>query len=161
MSEATEHEALFDFLSRMEGRYPLLARVFHVPNEADGAGQKVRRPFIRRDGTQGWRAVPLETLRGPARGIKPGVHDIWAPFSNRAAVWGYPAGLFVGLTIEMKSAQGRLTPDQQAWREFLRLEGWGFMECRDWTAAARLLVCWVGGDPAACGLAEPAAGGGG
>lgn len=147
MSERTDQEALFDFLSRMEGRYPLLRWVFHVPSEASGGGPKVRTRYIRSDGSAGYKMTPVEALTNARMGVKPGIHDIWAPFRNRAEMWGYRAGLFVGLTIEMKFGAGKLTPEQIEWREFLRIEGWAFAECRDWASAAQLLIVWVGGDP--------------
>lgn len=152
MSETGDQMALFDFLARVEGRYPLLAYVFHPANEASGGGAKVRVQYTKRDGSAGWRQVPVEALQNARMGVKAGVWDVWAPFRNRADVWGYPARVFVGLVIEMKTEQGALSTEQEAWRDFLREEGWGCQVCREWTDAARLLVTWAGGEPGEVGL---------
>lgn len=147
MSEQTEQQALFHFLATMEGRYPIFRYVFHVPNEANGGGAKVRQSYTRRDGSQGWKMTPVEVLAGARMGVKAGCWDIWAPFHNRVAIWGYPALTFAGLVIEMKSKDGRLSADQESWREFLRGEGWGCQVYRNWTDAARTLIAWAGGNP--------------
>ena len=142
MSEATEQHALFDFLARMEGRHPHFRYVFHPANEANGGGQTIKLVRGRKI-----REVPLEVLRGARMGVKPGVWDVWAPFRNRAEIFGYPAGLFCGLAIEMKSNSGDLSTEQKDWREFLRGEGWCCQVYKEWTLAARTLIQWVGGDP--------------
>jgi hypothetical protein len=147
MSERTEQEALFDFLSRMEGRYPLLKYVFHVPNEASGGGAKVRTAYQKTDGSLGYKMTPVEAFTNARMGVRKGAWDIWAPFRNRAPIWEYPAGIFVGCAIEMKVRGGRLSLDQEAWGAFLCAEGWSCTVCYDWTSAAQLLIRWVGGDP--------------
>jgi hypothetical protein len=147
MSERTEQEALFDFLSRMEGRYPLLKYVFHVPNEASGGGAKVRTSYQKRDGSTGYKMTPVEALTNARMGVKKGVWDIWFPVRNRAEIWGKPSGAFAGLTIEMKAKHGALFPEQWEWHDLLCSEGWGCGVCNDWPTAARLLIHWVGGDP--------------
>jgi hypothetical protein len=146
MSENTEQQALFHFLATMEGRYPALRYVFHPANEANGGGAKVRHVYTRRDGSQGWKTTPVEAIVGARMGVKAGCWDIWVPFRNRAPVWGYPALMFAGLVIEMKSKTGALSPEQSDWREFLRGEGWACQVYRDWTDAGRTLLAWAGGD---------------
>lgn len=144
MSEATEQMALFDFLNRMAGldafgkpipgvvaRLPLLRYAFHPANE---------------------RQNKLETIKAARMGARAGVWDVWLPVRNRAEMFGYRAGLFVGLVIEMKSERGRLSPEQVEWREHLRREGWACQVYREWMEAASTLVCWVGGEPSDCGL---------
>lgn len=144
MSEQTEHEALFDFLSRIEGRHPDVRWAFHCPNEADGGGTKRRVSYTRRDGSQGWKMVPLETLRAPARGIRPGIPDVLMPIVNAAPIGGE---FFVGLAIELKHGRNTTTDDQAAWLECLQLNGWATYVCYHWTDAARIIIRWVGGDP--------------
>jgi hypothetical protein len=141
VSEQAEQEALFQFLRTMEGRHPLLRFVFHVPNQANGGGAKVRLSGC------GNRMVPVEAFTNARMGVKKGAWDIWAPFRNRAPIWEYPAGIFVGCAIEMKARGGRLSPDQEEWAAFLCAEGWSCTVCYDWTSAAQLLIRWVGGDP--------------
>jgi hypothetical protein len=138
MSERTEQEALFDFLARLEGIYPYFKYVFHPANEASGGGKTV---------TIKGRRVPTEALSNARMGVRKGAWDVWAPFRNQAGIFGYPAGWFVGLVIEMKSERGDLSPAQKEWREFLRHQGWACEVYRAWPDAARTLVRWVGGNP--------------
>jgi hypothetical protein len=147
MSEQTEHEALADFLLRMEGRYPALAFVKHTPNEADGGGEKKRIPYTKRDGSQGWKMVPLETLRGPSRGIKPGVFDWEFLLPNQGEFYGVTYGWYHGIAIELKVGKNDLSPDQRRWKEHYLQNDWATYVCYDWTEAARLLILWVGGNP--------------
>lgn len=123
MSEATDQAALFDFLARMEGRYPALKWAFHVPN-----GEK-------RDKAT---AAKLKEM-----GTKPGVPDVifpWAYYDERANI-AYP-----GCVIELKHGRNSTTPDQDAWLEHFRRCGWFVAVFHDWMHAARLLLRWVGGD---------------
>ena len=152
MSESSEHEALADFLLRMEVRYPALAFVKHTPNEADGGGEKKRVPHIKKDGTVGWRAVPLEVLRAPSRGIKPGVWDWEFLAPNACQVEGWEAGHFDGIAIELKVVGNTLSPAQRRWEGYYRMHRWYTAIAYEWTFAAHLLVRWVGGDPEDCGL---------
>lgn len=147
MSETSDQIALFDFLTRVEGRYPLLKFCFHPANEASGGGQKVRTTYQKRDGTTGYKMTPVEALTNARMGVRKGVWDIWLPVHNRAEIWGYSPGAFTGCVIEMKSTKGDLSPEQTEWRELLRTEGWACQVYRDWTQAACLLIQWVGGNP--------------
>lgn len=152
MSETTDQQALFDLLACAEGRYPILARVFHVPGEANGGGQKIRRPYQKQDGTTGWKATPIEALRNAQLGYRKGIPDIIAPFRNRVAIWGYRPNLFTGLTIELKTARGVVSPEQESWQEFLISEGWACQVEREWTRAAALILTWAGADPGEWGV---------
>jgi hypothetical protein len=139
MSETSDQKALFAFVNRMAGlddlgkpipgvvgRYPDLRYCFHPANERINKG---------------------ETIAAMLMGQRTGIWDILAPFRNRAPVFGYPIGSFAGLAIELKSKSGRLSPEQEAWRTFLRNEFWACEVYREWTVAARVLLLWVGGDP--------------
>ena len=124
MSEATEHEALFDFLSRMEGRYPDVKWAFHTPN-----GEK-------RDKAT---AAKLKRM-----GVRAGVPDVLMPIMNAAPIGGE---FFVGLAIELKVGRNTVSDEQAAWLECLQLNGWATYICYDWVDAARILIRWVGGNP--------------
>lgn len=152
MSESTDQQALFGLLRRAEPRYPLLRYVFHPANEASGGGAKVRRSYTKRDGSQGYRMVPIEAMTNAAMGVKAGVWDTWAPFRNRAPIWGYRAGAFAGLVVELKSGKNDLTPAQEEWRDFLTAEGWACQVRWEWTAAARDFLTWAGAVPKEWGL---------
>lgn len=82
-----------------------------------------------------------------AEGLEPGVPDLFIPkeggrkelsgenYSNvRITVIAYQNGLF----IEMKSAHGRVKPDQQAWVEMLKKNGYRVVICR---SAEEAILC--------------------
>lgn len=152
MSETSEQKALFELLRRAEGRYPILAFVFHVPGEANGGGKAVKTAYAKADGSTGWRSTPIEAIRNAEMGYRPGVWDVWVPFRNRTAIWGYRARLFSGLVIEMKSARGTLSPEQKTWRDFLTSQGWACQMRRNWEVAARDILIWAGAVPEEWGL---------
>ena len=127
MSEQTDHLALFNFLARMEGRYPAFAYVKHTPN-----GEK--RDIIT--------AARLKRM-----GVRPGVWDIEFIYPNQGEFEGVTAYWYHGIAIEMKSKLGALSPDQRRWQEHYRQNEWATYVCHDWTEAARLLIRWVGGNP--------------
>lgn len=144
MSETSEQRALFDFLARMEGRYPLLAFVKHTPNEANGGGNTV----TLRGPNGKMRNVPVEVLRNAQMGVKAGAWDIEYLGPNEGSIPELcPADFYRGLAIEMKAKNGRLSDEQKEWREHYRANGWHTKVCDDWTVAARLLLRWVGGNP--------------
>jgi hypothetical protein len=145
--ESDGQMALFDLLARLEGRWPLLQYVTHVANESSGAN-KVRRSYRKKDGTTGYKMVPLDVLTGAQMGVKKGVPDIVVFCSNRCAVAERGAYYFIGLTVEAKTETGRMSPDQARWSVHLTAEGWYCYEYYgDWRPAARLIIEWVGGDP--------------
>lgn len=143
-SEETQGEiALFDLLSRLEGRWPLLAYVTHVANESAG-GSKVRRSYTKRDGTQGYKMVPLDVMRDAQMGVKKGVPDVICFVQHYDAVLNvsYP-----GLVIEMKTDDGDTSPHQKRWLAHLKQHGWFcVVNVGDWRPAARLIIDWCGGD---------------
>lgn len=142
--ESDGQMALFDLLGRLEGRWPQLQYVTHVANESSGAN-KVRRSYRKKDGTTGYKMVPLDVLTGAQMGVKKGVPDIIC-FVQR-----YDASLNItwpGLIIEMKSLGGDTGDDQKRWLAHLKQQGWCcVVNVGDWRPAARLIIEWVGGDP--------------
>lgn len=124
MSEATDQQALFALLEQAQGRYPLLAYVAHVPN-----GEK-------RDKAT---AAKLHRM-----GARAGMPDLLFPllrYDDTGNVW------WSGLAIELKTATGHVRPDQERWLTHLAQQGWKTEIVRDWTAAARLILEWVGARP--------------
>lgn len=139
MSETTDQRALFDLINRLAGldalgkpipdivpRHPRMRYIFHPANE---------------------RAEKSGRIGAMLMGQRSGVWDIWIPYRNQGAIFGHPQGRFCGLVIEMKSARGALSPEQEDWREFLREQGWACQVYKTWTQAARTLIQWDGGDP--------------
>ena len=95
-TEAQAQAALFEFLTRIEGRIPDLRWAFHPANG-------------------GWRhkatAVALKR-----QGVKRGVPDVLLPVSS---------GNFTGFACELKTEHGRVKPEQEdAARELLRYLGY-------------------------------------
>lgn len=127
-SEETDAQiALFDLLSRLEGRWPLLRYVTHVPN--------------------GGKRDKATAARLKAMGVKPGVCDILVFCRNRCPIDGRPPLYFAGLADERKTTTGRLSADQERWQKHLVHEGWYAVTSTDWTDEARLIISWCGGDP--------------
>lgn len=118
-SEEREQARLIRWASKREVRAaaPMLAYLFHVPNGG------------RRDGFTGAQMTAL--------GVKRGVPDLLLPAR---------AGAFTGLAIEMKSAAGRLAPEQSAWLEHLAGQAWRCELCRSAEDAARVLADYLGVD---------------
>jgi VRR-NUC domain-containing protein len=129
MSESSDQTALFDLLARATPRYPVLAYVAHVPN-----GEK-------RD--------KATAARLKAMGVRAGLVDIlfFQRYYDATANVDY-----AGLAIELKTATGRTSDDQERWLAHLRGVGWRCEVCREWTRAAALILTWAGADPQEWGL---------
>lgn len=141
--EADAQVALFDLLGRLEGRWPLLAFVHHSANESSGAN-KVRRSYTKRDGTQGYKMVPIDVMRDARMGTKKGFPDIIVPvqrYEPSLNVW------YVGLIVERKIAGEKPSEAQERWLTHFRAQGWCcVVNAGDWRPAARLIIDWCGGD---------------
>lgn len=115
---ATEHSqqaAVIAWARAHEQRYPALAYLFAVPNG-------------------GWRSkATARRLR--AEGVRRGVPDLLLPF---------PVGDCCGLAIEMKTAGGRLRPEQRVWLAMLRAAGWRAEVCYGAEAAIGLMSEYLG-----------------
>lgn len=154
--ETELHQNLVDWLRKIgEPVYPDLHFVKHTPNEALGSGsdtKAVRQP----NGT--FRNVPISVLRGAQMGVRPGVWDFEFLYPNVTPITlppmfpGHPgvvSGSYLGFAFEMKAEGGDLSDDQQIWGEHYARNGWfTAVFTGDWAPAARLLIRWVGGDPA-------------
>lgn len=95
----------------------MLAYLFHCPNGG------------KRDAVTGGQMRAL--------GVKPGVPDLLLPIEAH----GYN-----GLAIEMKSATGSTTPDQDRWLATLKDNGWLVHVCRSAEAARSAVVEYLGVD---------------
>lgn len=78
-----------------EKQYPLLEWIFHCPN---GGGRSKSESGILK-----------------AMGVKPGIPDFMLPFQS---------GAYIGLGIELKSSEGRLSDDQRKWLQYAHSQGW-------------------------------------
>lgn len=93
--------------------------LFHIPNEAVGG--------------QGW------IIRNRQLGVKKGVPDLFYPV---------PSGGYHGLFIEMKTAGGRVSPDQERWIQCLNGFGYKAVVCYGWKEAKNAILEYLqGGHP--------------
>ncbi len=134
MSESNEQIALFDLIRRLEGKYPLLKRVYHVPNGG-----------MRHKATAG---------RLKAEGVRPGVLDINIDVPQRK-VDGlkYSHGLrgddclttvYHGLRIEMKFGKNKPTAEQKDWLEYYESAGYQTAVCYTSIEAWNVIVKYLG-----------------
>ena len=101
-----------------QAAHPVLCWMFHAPN----GGKRPR-------GEAG-------KLR--AMGVRPGVPDWMLPFPS-------PAGRWMGLAIELKSATGRTTPEQEAWLAQCKQAGWLTAVCRGLDGFADVVKAYLSG----------------
>ncbi len=104
--EAGHQTALFQWAKMVEGAYPELRRMFHVPN----GGKRDR----------------VTAARMKAEGVKPGVPDIMLPV---------PRGKYHGLWIELKADGGKPSKDQLDWMDYLNSVGYCALLCYGWQTA--------------------------
>jgi hypothetical protein len=115
----SEHQgqcAVFRHLRRVLPRYG--RKAFAVPN-----GTKL-------GGSQAQRAATMRELK--AEGLEPGVPDWQIPGRT-------PRGGFGGVVVEMKTARGRVSPEQWDWLLHYASIGWFAAVCR--SEAEALNVC--------------------
>lgn len=91
----SEQIALFDVISVLTPRYPILAYVYHTPN-----------------GEMRDKATAAKLSR---MGVKRGVPDILFPYAAKG---------YVGIAIEMKSLQESVSDDQLRWMRHYGQQGW-------------------------------------
>lgn len=98
--------------------YPELALLFHVPN--------------------GGTRDPVEAAHLKAQGVRKGVPDLCLPVARR----GYHS-----LWIEMKTPhKGRVSPEQEWWKDKLTEQGAVVVTAYGWKAAVDTLKWYLGGD---------------
>ncbi|WP_129240870.1 VRR-NUC domain-containing protein [Achromobacter veterisilvae] len=94
--------------------HPELARLFHVPN--------------------GGLRHAVEAAKMKGQGVKPGVPDLCLPVPR----FGCP-----GLWIEMKTANGRVSPNQKDWIAYLKGAGYRVVVCRSFDDARAVLLDYL------------------
>jgi hypothetical protein len=103
----------------------------------------------------GVRLTPSQASKAKAGGMVAGVWDMFLPVT--ATMLGGWGGTYSGLWLEMKSARGRLSDEQKAFREAVGGSYlWGV--CRTWHEAARTLLEYLSvplTHPAWSGLETP------
>lgn len=117
--EDDEQITLFDWARANEGKWPELARLFHVPN----------------GGSRG----PAEAGRFKAMGVKRGVPDVFLDV---------PRGGYHGLRIEMKRRRGGVLSDDQAdWIDWYNSNGYRAVVCYGWDEARMEIEDYLRGGP--------------
>ncbi len=130
--------ALFDMIYLHEPRYPLLARVFHVPNE----------------GYSG----PKGKAKGRKRhreGVRAGIFDIFVDVAKRGDVvvanpgHSTPNTIFErfkcpGLRIELKAKGGKMSDAQTDWLNYYREAGYSAEVCFSWEEAWNIICDYLG-----------------
>lgn len=117
-TESNEQQTLFEWARRMEGRWPELKLLYHIPNE-------------------GKRSVRTGA-RMKAEGLRSGVPDICLPVAR---------GGNHGLYIELKRRRNsRVTEEQLRWVERLAEQGYVAAICRGCDEAISLITRYLGGE---------------
>lgn len=117
-TEDEEQMALFNWERVNEGKWPELARLFHVPN----------------GGSRG----PAEAGRFKAMGVKKGVPDVFLDV---------PRGGFHGLRIEMKRRRGgKVSEEQTDWIDWYNSNGYRAVVCYGWDEAREEIEDYLRGD---------------
>lgn len=113
-SEEQEQITFFEWAVMLEGRYPALASMYHVPN--------------------GGKRGKTEAARLKAAGVRAGVPDICLPFA---------AGGYIGLYIELKVDKNTASDDQKKWLRQLRVQGHYACICYGWQLAAQVTEAYM------------------
>jgi VRR-NUC domain-containing protein len=114
-SEHAEQADLFRLVDLYSARYPALLNVAAIPN--------------------GGARHPATGARLKAEGVRAGYPDLFC---------AWPRLPFAGLFIELKTATGRVAPEQAAWHERLRAAGYRVEVCRGAAAAWAVLCDYLG-----------------
>ena len=117
--EYQEQVALFNMLSFLANKYPVLHIIFAITNESYGGGiANIRRGAAFK-----------------AMGRKRGVPDICIPIARN----GYH-----GLWVEMKTKKGRQTKEQKWYEQQLMEQEYLYKVCRGFDDALRTICEYVG-----------------
>ena len=116
-TESSEQKTLFEWAKLMEGRWPELELLYHIPNE----GKRSRSTGAR--------------MR--AEGLRSGVPDICLPVAR---------GGHHGLYIELKRVKNsRVTKEQLEWISALVAQGYVAAVCRGCDEAISLITDYLNG----------------
>lgn len=119
-TESNEQQTLFEWARHMEGRWPELKMLYHIPNE----GKRSARTGARMK----------------AEGLRSGVPDICLPVAK---------GGHHGLYIELKRRKNaRVTQEQLDWVERLSQQGYVAAVCRGCDEAISLITRYLRGGEA-------------
>lgn len=113
-SEATEQEAVLQWCSWQQGRYPELGLLYHIPN--------------------GGSRNTLEAANLKRQGVKAGVPDLCLPV---------PKNGWHGLYIEMKYGRNKATVKQREWLDALRRQGYYAAVCYGAQEAEELIAGYL------------------
>ena len=114
-SEGEEQARLFSWCRMQSWQHPELGLLFHIPN--GGSRNKA------------------EAGRFKAEGVKAGVPDLLLPVAR---------GGYHGLFIELKRLDGgRVSPEQKAWMDKLKEQGYQAVVCRGWEEASEALLGYL------------------
>lgn len=120
--EEKEQQNLFYWAALQSGKYPVLRKMYHIPN--------------------GGKRGKAEAARFKAGGVKKGVPDIHLPVAR---------GGYHSLYIELKRRKGgTLEPAQREWIKDLQEEGNCVVVCKGWDDAAEVIVDYLEGRCVAC-----------
>ena len=118
-TEADEQKAVIQWCILMEGRWPELEYIYHVPN---GGSRNAR-----------------EAANLKAQGVKPGVPDLELPVAR---------GAYTGLHIELKHGKSTVSLEQKRWLRTLKKMGRCAVVCYEAEAAIKTiqeyLCLWQG-----------------
>lgn len=115
LSEHGEQSALIQWCKWHMQIEPKLNSLFAIPN--GGARDKITAGQLK------------------AEGVKPGVSDLFLP---------EPAHGKAGLWIEMKKLKGGSeSPEQIAWGDRMKANGFGYVCCHGWQEAAKMLMLYL------------------
>jgi len=115
--ESEEQAALFQWARIMENTYPELALLVAIPNG-------------------GLRNMP-EAVRFKAEGVRKGFPDMILPVAR---------GAYHSLAIELKRRKGgTISPEQKAWIEALKSQGWSAVVCRGADEAITVITEYLRG----------------
>ncbi len=121
--------ALFDMIYLHESKYPLLRRIFHVPNE-------------------GYFRGPQGQAKGQKRhreGVRAGIFDIFVDVPVQRDAWGKLGFSFVpGLRIELKAPGGKMLDAQTDWLNYYRSAGYRAEVCFSWEEAWNIICDYLG-----------------
>ncbi len=117
MNKESEHDiqvALFQWAATAARDYPALRMMFAIPN--------------------GTRTTPRVAAKMKAEGVLKGVSDIFLPCARNGNH---------GMFIEMKTATGRMSPEQTAFQSAMRDAGYHAITCHSWEEAAAEIVKYL------------------
>jgi len=116
MTESEHQKALITWARLSVGKYPELAYLYAIPN--------------------GGKRSIITATRLKAEGAIAGVSDLHLPV---------PRGGYHGLWIEMKTAKGRLQPNQTAWLLAMHTLGHRAQVAHGWEAAREMIINYLEG----------------